>query len=100
MRAAFDPRKADFKNMGDPPAGRSIFIDSVLHKTFVEVNEEGTEAAAATAVTGLGREAIGEDKFDVVADHPFFCVIRDNRTGANLFMGSIVVLQPPFFLLR
>lgn len=84
MGEAFDDR-ADFSAMLEQPA----CIGEVLHKTFVEVNEEGTEAAAATKVEmkELGME---EEKLRVAADRPFFCAIRDDTTGTILFMGSIV----------
>ncbi len=76
---------ADFQDMCDVPARISI----VKHKAFVEVNEEGTEAAAATAVV-MTRSLDVSKRFSMVIDRPFFCAIRDNRTGATLFMGSIV----------
>ncbi|MGC9358553.1 MAG: serpin family protein, partial [Anaerolineae bacterium] len=75
----------DFVGMGAGP----LFISKVIHKTFVEVNEEGTEAAAATAVVmarGLSY------RFSMVLDRPFFCAIRDNETGLLLFTG---VVQDP-----
>jgi serpin B len=75
----------DFEGIGVGP----LLISNVIHKTFVEVNEEGTEAAAATAlVMRLGMMA---DRFTMVVDRPFFCAIRDNSTGAILFMGFILV---------
>lgn len=79
MEIAFTP-EADFGAM----AGG--WISRVLHKTFVEVNEEGTEAAAATAV--IMQKAIASDR-TVLVNRPFFCVIRDDHTGAILFMGAI-----------
>jgi len=63
-----------------------IFISRVLHNTFVEVNEEGTEAAAATVVEMM-KSSLPKR---MIVDRPFFCVIRDRETGAILFMGSIV----------
>jgi serpin B len=87
MKDAFDESKANFSNM----ASANIFISEVKHKTFVEVNEEGTEAAAATAVRATQTSArMSEDPFQMVVDRPFFCAIRDNQTGTILFMGSIV----------
>ncbi len=71
---------ADFSAM----SSSSLRIDKVKHKTFVEVNEEGTEASA---VTGVGSTRGGHQ---VIVDRPFFFAIRDNQTGAILFMGSIV----------
>jgi serpin B len=69
--------------------GANAYIHDVLHKTFVEVNEEGTEAAAATAVPAtLGVP----HSFN--ADHPFLFLIRDNASGSILFMGRVVDPQP------
>lgn len=75
----------DFRGLGAGP----LIISNVIHKTFLEVNEEGTEAAAATAVV-VTRNAIAFDSFRLVVDRPFFCAIRDNDTGAILFMGFIL----------
>ena len=87
MGLAFTPG-ADFSKMVVPPA--TAAISDVLHKTFVEVNEEGTEAAAVTGVkmmmTAVPRP---EDKFSFVCDHPFLCAIRDDVTGSVLFLGAI-----------
>lgn len=87
MGPAFDER-ADFSAMLKPPA--TAFISEVRHKAFAEVNEEGTEAAAVTSIemrtTSLGPPP---KTFQMVVDHPFFFAIRDNQTGAVLFMGSI-----------
>jgi len=77
--------EADFSGMGAGP----LWISKVRHKTYVEVNEEGTEAAAATAVVMM-RMALPLQRFKMVVDRPFFCAIRDNQTGAILFMGFIV----------
>jgi serine protease inhibitor len=66
-----------------------VFIGKVLQKTWMEVNEEGTEAAAATEVDILAR-AVPEPPFTMTVDCPFIFVIRDNRTGAPLFLGTIV----------
>lgn len=81
MGIAFDAGKADFSGMCSD--GR-VWIDEVKHKTHLTVNEEGTEAAAVTSVRmKKGPRAI-------YVDRPFFFAIRDNETGAMLFMGSIV----------
>ncbi len=82
MGAAFAPGVADFTGM----CTDSPWIDMIRHKTFVEVNEEGTEAAAAT---GGGMPPLSMPTMMFV-DRPFFCVIRDNGTGEILFMGSVV----------
>jgi serine protease inhibitor len=86
MRDPFDPSTADFSKMSD--AG--LFISAVKHRSVVDVNEEGTEAAAVTSVeitrTGVVTPA---DYFSFVADRPFFFVIRDDATGSVLFAGSL-----------
>jgi serpin B len=81
MAPAFG-RGADFTPMGL----RGDVIGDVKHKAVMEVNEEGTEAAAATAI--VMTRALARDPVMVV-DRPFFCAIRDNRTGTILFMGAI-----------
>ena len=85
MEEAFS-NKANFSGMG-----KNFAISEVKHKTFVEVNEEGTEAAAATSVgivaTSLRQEP---EPFQMIVDRPFFSAIRDNQTGSVLFMGSII----------
>lgn len=85
MREAFS-NQANFSAMG-----KNLKISEVKHKTFVEVNEEGTEAAAATSI-GIELVSAFESQkpFRMVVDRPFFCAIRDNQTGSILFMGSIV----------
>lgn len=87
MGPAFAP-SADFSQMVAPPT--TVAISDVLHKTFVEVNEEGTEAAAVTSVTmvmtAMPRE---EERFSLVCDHPFLCAIQDEATGSILFLGAI-----------
>jgi serpin B len=79
---------ADFRGMSD--GGEGLYLSAVVHKAFVEVNEEGTEAAAATgAVVGaLSLPRQGPPVFR--ADHPFVFAIRDVRTGTLLFLGRVV----------
>jgi len=85
METAFSSR-ANFSNM----TSASVAINEVKHKTFVEVNEEGTEAAATTSVgVALTSARMPEAPFKMIVDRPFFCAIRDNQTGTILFMGSI-----------
>jgi serpin B len=87
MGPAFAP-EADFSGMVAPPT--TAAISDVLHKTFVEVNEEGTEAAAVTAVTMVATAMPRQDeRFSLVCDHPFLCAIRDDVTGSVLFLGAI-----------
>jgi serpin B len=84
------PIKAE-PNIGTPPPGMFLYIASVLHKTFVEVNEEGAEAAAVTAVVVKWKDKGGEgdDTVTFRADHPFLFLIRDNRSGCVLFLGRL-----------
>jgi serine protease inhibitor len=87
MQVAFDANNANFSGL----SSAKTKIDQVKHKTFVEVNEEGTEAAAVTSVGIMPTSIqIGQEPFNLVVDRPFFCAIRDNQTGEILFMGSIV----------
>lgn len=89
MGIAFDGRRADFSAMvADRKPNANI--DEVKHKTFVEVNEEGTEAAAVTSIGMMRTSMMPQRSFSMVVDRPFFCAIRDNQTGALLFLGSIV----------
>ncbi len=89
MADAFDPAAADFSGM---TGERELFLGNVFHKAFVEVNEEGTEAAGATVV-----EVMKSSDGPVVrpppafrANHPFVFLVRDNRNGAVLFLGRVV----------
>ncbi len=76
---------ADFSGMDGT---KSLLISAVIHKAFVEVNEEGTEAAAATAVV-MRLTSMPQVPLTFRADHPFIFMIRDNDSGAILFMGRI-----------
>ena len=89
MGAAFDPSQANFSRMVQ--LANNVYISKVKHKSFVEVNEEGTEAAAVTS-TEMRTTSIQmpRQRFRMVVDRPFFFAIRDNQTGAVLFMGSIL----------
>lgn len=85
MVKAFSAGQADFSGM---TSREKLFISAVIHKAFVDVNEAGTEAAAATAVV-MDRGSL--PKLGVFhATHPFLFVIRDNRTGSVLFVGRVV----------
>ncbi|MDE0483446.1 MAG: serpin family protein [Candidatus Poribacteria bacterium] len=87
MGIAFDQSRADFSRMVSlEDLGANLYIDKVSHKTFIEVNEEGTEAAAVTIV-GVVKTSL-PPQFTV--DRPFFFAIRDNETKTVLFMGTVV----------
>jgi len=86
MTDAFSARKADFSGM---TGNRDLCISAVIHKAYVDVNEEGTEAAAATAVT-MKLTSVGPSHTPVfLADHPFLFLIRDNQSGSILFIGRV-----------
>ncbi len=77
---------ADFSGM---TGTRELFISEVVHKAFVSVDEEGTEAAAATAVL-MPTSAMPQEPVEVTVDHPFLVLIRDIQTGTILFVGRVV----------
>ena len=89
MHQAFDVRKANFSRMR---AGNDLYISKVIHQSFVEVTEAGTEAAAATAVSMLMRTSImlePKEPLEVRADRPFAWAIVENSTGTPLFTGVV-----------
>jgi len=87
MEQAFT-NDADFSGMTED---NDLRIDEVIHKAFIEVNETGTEAAAATAVIMSLKTALEEeDVIQFVADHPFLYFITDKTTGGIIFMGRYV----------
>ncbi|XP_060934010.1 leukocyte elastase inhibitor-like [Limanda limanda] len=85
MTDVFCASKADLSGMN---GRRDLYVSAVVHKAFVEVNEDGTEAAAATAVVMVGSCGPNERK-DLLfkADHPFLFFIRHNKTKSILFLG-------------
>lgn len=91
MPCAFEDNCADFKKMIE----QNAMISRVLHKTYLEVNEKGTEAAAATAIEMSVTSAPMNPKppFEMICDRPFVVAIRDEKTNAILFVGAIV--DPP-----
>jgi serpin B len=89
MGDAFDPIAADFSGITDE---EDLMITDVLHKATITVDEEGTEAAAATAVIIGVTSAMPEDPISLVIDRPFMFLIRHQPTNTILFMGR--VLQP------
>ncbi len=91
MKAAFDPNSADFSDMtGD----KSLVISAAIHKAYIDLDENGTEAAAATAVivemaTAMAPQYAPPPPIVFTADHPFLFLIQDNASGAILFMGRV-----------
>jgi len=79
--------KADFSAM---TGNRDLFLSAVIHQAYVDVNEEGTEAAAATGAV-IGITSVGPDTTPVFrADHPFLFLIRDKKTDSILFLGRVM----------
>jgi len=85
---AFDPDRADFSAMIAPPP--KAYLSEVKHKSFVEVNEEGTEAAAVTSARmSLTSAMPAAAPFQMTVDRPFLCAILDTPSGEILFLGAI-----------
>jgi serine protease inhibitor len=87
MPGAFSPREADFSGMD---GAHDLFLSAVVHKAFVDVNEEGTEAAAATGIGVMTAAMPLKKRPSFLADHPFLFLIRDAESGAVLFLGRYV----------
>jgi len=85
IQDAFAFGKADFSGMNGT---KDLAISDILHRAFVDVNEEGAEAAATTATFVWRYDATPPPIFR--ADHPFLFFIQDNATGSILFMGRVV----------
>ncbi len=90
MRDAFKAGAADFSGIDGT---RNLLVSGVFHKAFVDVNEEGTEAAAATGVV-VGLTSMPQEPEVFRADHPFLFLIREKTTGSILFMGRMSKPQP------
>jgi len=90
MGIAFIPGEADFTNMSEL-YGERLYIDSVKHKTFIQVDEEGTEAAAVTSVE-IGLKSMPKLK-NVMINRPFLFVLRDTHSGTILFIGKILEIE-------
>jgi serpin B len=91
MTDAFDAEQADFTGMVDGPPPGPLYLQDVLHKAFISVDELGTEAAAATVViptTGGGGPPA--EPLEVRIDRPFIFAIRDTQTGTLLFLGRVM----------
>jgi serine protease inhibitor len=89
MSEAFDPERAQFDGVALPPP--PIYIGQVIHRSVVEVNEEGTEAAAITemAMPLASLRPTESRRFRMIVDRPFFFVIRDDDSNMILFMGAV-----------
>ncbi len=89
MSDAFTPFVADFSGID---GGQDLYVSSVLHKAWGQVNEAGTEAAAATVIVAVSTAVTVPPVFR--ADHPFLFLIRDTQTGSVLFLGRLTNPSP------
>jgi serpin B len=89
LTSAFDAEQADFSGMS-ASGQRELFISAALHKSYIDVNEEGTEAAAATGLVVGVTSAMPDQPVDLTLDRPFVFLIRDRQSGAILFMGRVL----------
>jgi serpin B len=88
MPTAFEEADADFTRLGKSHTG-NIFIDAVMHKTFIEVNEAGTRAVAVTCVAMGGEDGGPDITKTVILDRPFVFAIIDNATALPIFIGAL-----------
>jgi len=86
IEQAFDAQLADFSGM---TGEKDLYISDVIHKAYIDVNEEGTEAAAATAI-GLSTTSMPSQSYEITLDHPFIYVIYERTTNTVVFMGRVV----------
>lgn len=85
MQLAFDRQVADFSRISPPPA--TFSLDQVIHQTILKIDEFGTVASALTRMTlGLAPE----EKFRMIVDHPYLCIIRERSNGAILFIAAVL----------
>lgn len=90
MHDAFDPVEADFSLLGKSDRG-NLFLDRVMHKTFIELDEKGTKAAAATSVEVTNECAVDPESFrTVVLNRPFVYALVDMETGTPFFLGTML----------
>ncbi|MFH0958506.1 MAG: serpin family protein [Pseudomonadota bacterium] len=89
MIDAFNSRDANFEGIA-PRKNEPLFLSAVIHKAFVEVDEEGTQASAATSTMAADGISFHDKQIPVFrADHPFIFLIQENQTGCILFMGRV-----------
>jgi len=91
MNAAFDENTANFSKMGKSLGG-NLYIDSVIHKTYIEVSEDGTKAGASTVIGMKSKGAVAVGKF-VILDRPFVYAIIDNSTNLPIFIGTVMDIK-------
>jgi serpin B len=90
MPMAFDVETADFSGISPIARETGLYITKVIHQANIDVDEKGTEAAAATAVVMATGGGPGSREVAFKVDRPFLFLVRDVPTGAILFMGRVV----------
>lgn len=90
INTAFDKKYADFTKM---VTGGNMYITDAIHKTYISVDEKGTEAAAVTAITMDATSAMRPEPVKISYDTPFTFVIRDNKNGITLFVGEFAYVE-------
>lgn len=94
LESAFDPGQADFSALGSVEGGEPLFVGSVDHRAKIQVNEKGTEAAAATVVAvPAGAEAEPMDPVELCLDRPFCYAVVDLERGVPLFLGTFETVE-------
>ena len=89
MELPFDEIQADFSGMGDPGNGTTVYLSKVIHKTYLQLDEQGTRAGAATAVTAFANGALMDVKH-VDLDRPFVYMLIDCQSGLPFFIGCMM----------
>lgn len=93
LEAAFDPGLADFSALGTTAEGLPLFVSSVDHRAKIEVNEKGTEAAAATVVAMPAGAEPPAERVELIFDRPFCYAIVDLERGVPLFLGTFETVE-------
>lgn len=90
----FNVSAADLRSIGSAPSGNNLYVFSVLHKTYLELDENGTKAAAATSLeVNAGAAPPSEDVKTVTLDRPFLYMIVDTHACVPLFMGTVTSME-------
>ena len=92
MTDAFDPYMADFSGLATYNGG-NIFINRVIHKTFISIGEQGTRAGAATIIEAAAEAAMPEEPKAVILNRPFLYMIWDTEANVPIFMGTFMDAQ-------
>ena len=93
IKNAFNELKADFSKIAEVK-NENIYINKVIHKTYIEVNEKGTKAAAATGVeVNVTSVIVNDERYTVKLDRPFIYLIMDNETNMPIFIGSVLYID-------